>query len=359
MSFSLFKVIPKRSVGIDIGTSAVKLVEIRRWGKRKRLENYGEVKAKTLFEKPFRIYEKSTLSLSEEEISRAIRAIMVEGGIKTTTASFAIPDFSSFFTTFELPPMSKEELSRAVHYEARRHIPLPLSEVTLDWQIVNEKRIKEERAPLKILVVAVPKEVIYQYQRIASLAQLQLRALEAEVFSLLRALIVGKKKEEVVCLVDIGAQSTTCSIIDQGSLKVSHSFDISGNEWTHIISKSLKVSYNEAEELKQKIGLSSSSHKIKEILLPLVDLAISEIDKMSKAFYQAEGKKVQRIIVAGGSALMPGLISYFAENLRPERGVEIANPFSDLFYPPILEEALKEMGPSFAVAVGAALRDLD
>jgi len=298
-------------------------------------------------------------SLAENDVARAIRAIIAEAKIKTKTANFSIPDFSSFFTSFELPPMSKEELPEAVRYEARRHIPLPISEVTLDWQIVEEEASRQKGLPLKILVVAVPNEVINQYQRIASLSHLKLRALEAEVFSISRALITARKKEEVICLIDIGAQSTTCSIVDRGILKMSHSFDVSGNELTNIISKSLGVSYNEAEELKQKIGLNPSEQKIKEILTPLIDLMIDETDKMSKSFYQAEGKRIQRIIIAGGSARMPGLISYFSENLKPEKGIEIANPFSNIFYPPILEETLQEMGPSFSIAVGIALRELD
>ena len=359
MVWPLSKIIPKRNLGIDIGTSSVKVVEIIRRGGRRKLENYGEIQTKTLFEKPFRTFEKSTLSVSEDDVSRAIRAIIAEAGIKTKIANFSIPDFSSFFTSFELPPMEREELPQAVQYEARRHIPLPASEVTLDWQIIEGVVSRREKTPLKILLVAVPNEVINQYREIASLAHLELRALEAEVFGLSRALITQEKKEEIVCLVDIGAQSTTCSIIDKGILKMSHSFDVSGNELTSIISKSLGVSYNEAESLKRQIGLNPSEQKIKEILSPLLDLIIAEIDKISKAFYQAEGKKTQRVIVAGGSALIPRLTSYFSETLKLEKGVEIANPFSDIFYPPILEHTLREMGPSFSIAVGMALRGLD
>jgi len=351
------KIIPRRNLGIDIGTSSIRLVELSRWRGREKLENYGEIKAKTLFKKPFRTFEKSTLSVLGEDVSRAIRAIIQEAEIKTKTAIFSIPDFSSFFTSFDLPPMTEEELPQAVRYEARRHIPLPPSEVTLDWQIIEGRLSSREKSPLKILLVAVPNEVINQYREIASMAQLELQALEAEVFGLTRSLV--KESGEIVCLVDIGAQTTTVSVIDKKILKLSHSFDVSGNELTSIVSKSLGISYEEAEDLKGKIGLKKNDQKIREILLPLLDLITVEIDKISRVFYQTEGKKIQKVILAGSSALLLGLVDYFSENLKLEKGVEIANPFSGIFYPPILENTLKEMGPGYAIAVGMSLRGLE
>ena len=355
--FSLFKILPKkRNLGIDIGTSSIRIVEMSSWRKRVKLEGYGEMKPKTLFKESFRTFEKNTLSLSGYDVSRAIQAIIEEAGMETKKAVFSIPDFSSFFTNFDLPPMTQEELPQAIKYEARRHIPLPLSEVTLDWQIIEGRISKKEKAAVKVLLVAVPKEVINQYQQIAAMAQLELQALEAEVFGLSRSLV--RRQEETVCLVDMGAQSTTVSIIDKGVLKISHSFDVSGNELTNIVAKSLGVDYGSAEDLKQKIGLRLSKEGIREILLPLIDMVISEIDKILRAFYQMEGKRTQKIILAGGSALLPGLVEYFSEKLKTEKGVEIADPFSDIFYPPILEKTLKNIGPNYAVAVGVSLRGL-
>ena len=92
-------------------------------------------------------------------------------------------------------------------------------------------------------------------------------------------------------------------------------------------------------------------------MLPLIDLIIEEIKKIFSSFFQAEGKEVKKIVLAGGSALMPGLADYFMKNLS--KPAEIANPFTNIYYPPILEDTLKEMGPSCAIAVGAALRGLE
>jgi len=352
--------IQQKFLGIDIGTSAIRLVEVSRWARRTKLESYGEISASALYEKPFRTFEKSTLLLSSEDISRAIKAVIEEANIKARKVAFSIPDFSTFFTTFELPPMTAEELPQAVKAEARRHVPIPLSEVTLDWQVLNHAPNSEEEK-LKILLVTVPDEVINQYRRIAQGLNLELLALEAEVFSLIRSLI-NKDDKGVIVIVDIGARSTTCSIIERKVLKVSHSFDISGNNLTERIARALSIDHQKAKELKRKYGILHSSSgqegdNIREILLPLIDLIINEIDKVLKGFYLREKKEIDKIILAGGTALLPGFSEYVKDYFKKE--VEVANPFSKIFFPPILDKALTKMGPSYAIALGMALRGLE
>jgi len=357
MVWNLFQLlIPKKFLGIDIGTSFIKMVEISRFGNRRKLENYGSLPASVLYDKKFRTFEKSTLLLSSKDIARAITAIMEEAQIKTRQAIFSIPDFSTFFTNFELPPMSREELQQAVTYEARQHVPLPLGEVTLDWQVIEGRTTDERKTNLKILLVAVPNEVINQYREIASLANLELFALEAEVFSLLRGL-VGEGEKGTLGIIDIGAQSTTCNLVEKKVLKMSHSFDMGGNEFSKIISKGLNLEYPQAEEFKKKYGISGEKEEVKQILLPLIDMILLEVQKIFDNFYRQGGKEVEKVILAGGIALLPGLKEYFAQTLKKE--TEIANPFSNLFYPPILEDTLKKMGPSYSIAVGTALRGLE
>ncbi|HDL74975.1 MAG TPA: type IV pilus assembly protein PilM [bacterium] len=362
MNWSLFNIIPKKFVGIDIGTSSIKVVELLKWGERIKLENYGEIKAEMLFKKPFRTFKKNTLAVETKDVAKSISALLEETNIKTKKVSFSIPDFSSFFTWFKLPSMTEEELPEAVRYAARQHIPLPLSEVILDWQIIEGSISGETEKSLKVLLVAVPKEVINQYQEITSICELELQNMEAEVFGLVRA--VAREEHNPIVLVDIGAQSTTVNIIDRKILKRSHSFDTSGNELTAILAKGLGVDYKKAEQLKRKYGISSSPfyqeeslERIKDVLFPLIDLIIREVDRASKEFYRTEKREIKKIIVSGGASLMPGLVKYFSKNL--EKAVEVGNPFSDIFYPPILEKELKKMGPSYAIATGLALKGLE
>lgn len=352
---------PKSFLGIDIGTSAIKVVELSKKGQNRELRNYGEIKTSSLQRSPFRTIERDTLVLSNREIARAILAIIKEAGIETREVNFSIPDFSSFFTSFELPPMTEKELPMAVKYEARSHIPLPLSEITLDWSVIQGEISEKTKKPLKVLVVAIPNDVINQYQEVASLSNLELKSLEAEAFALTRSLIKkDETKNKVISVIDIGARSTTCNIIENGVLKSSHSFNISGNELTASLSRAFKISYEAADELKESQGLLISQEferNSREILLPLVDSILVEIKKMFQSFYEQEGKGIEKVILAGGTAWLPGLKEYFSQELKKE--VEVAQPFLGMIYPPILEERLKEMGPTYAIAVGLALKGLE
>jgi len=292
--------------------------------------------------------------LSSPDVSKVIKAILKEAQIKTKEAIFTIPDFSTFFTTFKLPQMTEGEVPRAVEFEARRHIPIPVSEVILDWFLIKGKLGRKGKG-LSILLVAVTKEVIGRYQEIAKASHLNLKCLEAEAFSLTRAL--AKDSKGLVCLINIGAQSTTINIVDNGVLKLSYSSDVSGNNLTYAITKSLSVDFQKAEFLKQERGLESE--EIKQILLPLINLIIIEVERIFKDFQRAEGvegKEVQKIILAGGSALLPGLTQYIFSCFKKE--TTIANPFSDFSYPPVLEKKIKEIGPFLSTAIGAALRSL-
>ncbi len=353
-----FKRAAKSFLGIDIGTSFIRVVELGRKGQGLKLENYGEVKNSSFPKTPFRVFEKNTLLLSDKEIARLIKLILKTTGIQTKIVNFSLPDFSSFFTNFELPPMSQKELAQAVKYEARSHIPLPLSEVVLDWLVIDGEVSDKPKTPLKILVVAIPNEVINQYQKIASFSQFQIKDLEAEVFALSRFLL--KTEQKITGIVDIGARSSTCSILEKGILKTSHSFNISGNELTEVLSRSMGISYEKAEVLKKTEGLvevEGREKNVREILQPLVDLILAEIKRIFDNFYQQENKRVEKIVLAGGTALMPGLKEYFSEELKKE--VVIADPFSNITFPPILDETLKEMGPTYAIAVGLAMKGLE
>jgi len=350
-------IFPKSSVGIDIGTAEIKIVQLSSFARRIKLENYGQISSKALYQKPFRTFEKSTLLLSTQEIVKAIKAIFEEAKVKTKSAYFSIPDFASFFTTFELPPMSKEEIPFAVEAEARRHIPLPISEVTWDWQLIGRRPFMG-RERFRILLVSVPKEVINQYSLIAKSLGIESVSLEVETFSLLRSL---SEKDRIISIIDIGARTTSCSIIKGKILKISRSFDLSEDEFVQAISKSLGIDVNLAEELKKRYGLLSTEipegKEIREILIPLINSLLRDVEQTFLSFKNIEGKEIEKIILAGGGANLPGLLQYFQNYFKKE--VEIANPFKKIYFPAILEETLREIGPSFSIAVGLALRSFE
>lgn len=351
MAWPLFSTGGRKILGVDIGTSTIKIVELEKAAERITLENYGQIQSKFLYGKPFRSFEKSTLSLSTRDIASALVAINKEAKIRTRRVNFSLPDFSSFFTTFSLPPMSKDEMARAVRFEARQHVPLPLSEMALDWELIEGEASEQRKESLKVLLVAVPQRVVSQYQEIAALAKLELQNLEAEVLALNRAL--SSEEEGVIALVDIGAQSTTCSIVEKGVVKISHSFDLSGNNLTKALVEALEVDAETAERLKLKYGLSPKGEAIPMVLQPLLDSIIMEIKKISRHYFKVAGRESKKVVLAGGTANLKGVRDYFSRKIG--KRVEVANPFTKVAYPQVLEGVLKKEGPSFAIAVGVAM----
>lgn len=343
---------PRKIVGIDIGTTAIKIVEISSWGKTKKLKNYGQVKSALLAQNSPPGKKTEGNAMPNGLVSLAIKEILDEAKIKTKAAIFSIPDFSTFSTSFEIPPMTQKEIEGAITYNASRYITLPISEVTLDWRIISDSSISG--SPLKVFVVAVPNKVVEEYKKISEDAGLDLYALEPEVFSITKALIKDNKK--IICLIDIGASSSTLNIIDKGLLKRSYSFSFNSSQILKAIYSSLGIKESEAEEIMVKEGFALNNQRIEQALRPLIDSLLSEIKNISDEFFQSEQKQVEEIYLTGGMANMPGLKDYFAKNIQKQ--IYIPNCFLEFSYPPFLKETLLEMSPSFSVAVGAALNGL-
>lgn len=341
---------PKKMLGIDIGASSIKIVELSRWGSGITLENYGEIKSKSLYKDPFRNREKGAYSLSDYFVSKAVRAVLQEAKIRTNAAVFSIPDFSTFCVSFELPPMTEKEINQAVYYNAPQYIPLPISETALEWKLIGGVP-GDKQSSLKIFLIAIPNQVVAQYQTVAKMAGLELYAVEAEALALSRSLIGNNKNP--ICLIDIGMQSTIINVIDKGHLKKSYSFNFSGSQLTNAISSALGMGGAEAEDIKNTQGLISERTNVIETLYLLIDPLLLEIKKILNDFYMAEDREISEIYLTGGTSNLSGLKEYFEEILK--RKVRIPNCFSNLLYPPILEETLENMAPSYSVSVGVAL----
>jgi len=359
MALTPFNIVKRSCLGIDIGSSTIKIVELSRIGERIKLEAYGEIKAEMIYNKPFRTLERNTIQFQTMDVARAVAGIVNEAKMVSRKAIFSIPDFSTFYTVFDLPPMSFQELPQAVRFQARQQIPVPLNEVSLDWSVIKGQAGDFRGSGLKILLVAVPNEVIHQYQEIARIAKLDLLALEAEVFGFLRVAYTDKVK--TMAIIDIGDQSTTCSLVNKGVLKFSRSFEPAGNEITEVLSKALQIDLKEAKIIKEKYGLlptqEPGKQSVAEVIRTIVDSMLMEVEKTFQGFAADDGEALELVILGGGVALIPGLKDYFAEKLKKQ--VEIINSFSKVFYPPLLEKTLKQLSPCYAIAVGSAMRGLE
>lgn len=343
----------KRILGIDIGTDAIKIVEISALGKHMKLENYAQVHSSSLSkESLLNIDEKGNLA-SSQLISSAIRDILKESKIKTKKVVFSIPDFLTFSTYFEIPPMPEKEIAGAVYYNASKYLTLPSSEVTLDWKIIPSEQ--KDNNSIKIFLIAVSNQVIKEYRQIARSIGLELYAMEPEVFGIKRSLIGSVK--DTICFLDMGAKTSTINIVDNGYLKRSYSFNIGGNQLSDDLMSTLKISLSEAEKIKIDEGLMSKKEEAVRVIKNSVDQIFLEIKNISSEFLEKEKKQIKEFYITGGLSSMPGLKSYFADKFKSS--VYMPNYFLELYHPKILDDLLNEMSPRFSAVVGVALGILE
>jgi len=343
---ALFGEKKKVSIGIDIGTSSIKIVELTSFDKGKiALTNYGEYDGGI-----GSALDSSSIKLSAQEASDIIKQIMSEARIVGTEAAMSVPIFSGFSTTIYMPNMPDAEFEQAVIYEAKKYIPLPLSEVQFEWVRINNGS-KDRTGKAEILIVAVTNELINKYNNIANLSGLALKYLEIDIFSLARSLL--SLEDEQALIVDIGSQTTILSIVSGSWPVFTRSIDISGAGFSRLLSSSLGVDLLRAEEMKKESGVNVGDG----ILLPLLDSIFVEGKRIVNEYSGHNGSKreLNKVIISGGSARMPGLLDY-AKKFFGEK-VLIGFPFHDIIYPKVLEPVLKEIASKFDVAVGLALRD--
>ncbi len=337
------------SLGIDIGTHSIKIVELSGGINNVVLENYGEVFLRDFMNKSPVKGSAGSFLYSSSEIAEALKYLLNEMGVKSKRAYFVLPDFVSFFTSFNLPPMKKEEISSAVEFHSRQYIPLPISEVALDWFIDNSK----EGEDVKVNLVAVPNEVVDQYQEVANLAGIDIISLESEMFALARAFT--RNEDGIVAVADIGEQSTLLVIGEKGKLKTTHSLEIAGNILIEQVAKSADIEYNEARELIMAYGIAEES--IRRIVASLANSLFLEISRVINIFEKKENRKIKEVIVAGGFSLLPGVLGYAKEQI--DKKVVAKNCFDAIKYPDALHEELMQISPSHVIAMGAALIDIE
>lgn len=364
MALNLFKSIKSGgNVGIDIGTSSIKIVELEERGGRFSLANYGifELKGADYSSgRPQPETWQSILKMPDKEISEGIKETIRRMGGRSFDIMASIPSFSTFATVIEMPYVSNEDLARALPFEAKKYIPIPLDEVVLDWSIVGvvDGGVRPEAGSIpstvEVFMAAVPKDETTRYQNIMKNAGLRIQALELENSAIIRALLGNDLSSTVI--INIGGRSTSILIVNKGYERVSHNYEIGGFEITKAISQSLGIGLEKAEELKRKFGLKKTEENIvNEPMISLIDMMVFETRKTIANYEESKKEKITNIILVGGLTNMPGLSNYFQEKL--DRDVIIGNPFARVIYPEELEPLMPELKSTFATAIGLAMRE--
>lgn len=352
-----------RFLGVDIGSSSIKVAQLKKEKERALLETYGELSlAKYTLSDGGGVVGRSA-RLLESQLIEALKDLMREAQIKATKAIASIPLKDSFLTTMDLPEFADADMKEAVPYEARKYIPIPISEVVLDWRVLPPKSEEQKSASIgsakktfrTVLLAATPKETIAKYKNIFEKVGLEIAALEIEVFSFARVAL--RRDWETSLIMDIGASSVKLMMADGGAVRASHSLDRGSQELTLALSQSLGVDWDRAEILKRESGIikKPETEGVAAVLEPLVELWASEGERFLLNWKRKGGGSASKVLVGGGGALLRGI-----EDLLVKRfGVEVlvVNPFSKVVYPAFLEPALREVGATFTNAVGLALRE--
>lgn len=358
-------------LGIDIGSSSIKIVQIRKQSGQAVLETYGELALGP--------YGNATIgqsvALPFERISQALIDLMNEKEVNVTTKAcgIALPFGTSLMSVIEMPAVGNKQLALMVPLEARKYIPVPISEVALDWSIVPKNEIRNDidmpddsPKPVKevaktpavpkidVLVVAIHKETINRYQELVQKSGLDASFFEIEIFSTMRAVLDESVKP--VMIMDMGSASTKLYIVERGVVRSSHTVNRGAQDVTITISKSLGISIQEAEIMKRKSGLTGVEPMLKEVIVLALDYIFAEANRVLLAFEKRYSRTVAKVILVGGGAALAGLPDLAKSNFKCE--AVAGNPFVKLTTPAFIEDVLRTTGPEFAVAVGVALRRL-
>src|SRR3989338_6197534 len=353
-------------IGVDIGTSSIKLIELRKKEGIVELVTYGFVDH----------FEGEILGIERQDttaIAHFISQIYQKSKCTTASAIAALPTYSVFTSLMTLPVMKKEELDSAIHWEAKKIIPLPLEEIVLDYRILNvppkkgalgislgkKKEVPkegEDQQQYKILVTGASREMVNRYTEIFQKSGLTLQSLETEMFAIARALIGDDTGEHMI--VEIGAATTDIIIIENAVPFLGRSIESGGYAMTRAIMNSLAINQKRAEQLKRDIGLlsyddSAGAGGVPEILKSSIEPILHEIrytldlyrDHAVKPSDKATGR-IEKIILTGGTALLPGIADYFSKVL--DMRVVLGDPWERVHFHQDLKPLLATIGPKFS-----------
>ncbi|MFA7000235.1 MAG: type IV pilus assembly protein PilM [Candidatus Paceibacterota bacterium] len=355
----------KSVLGIDIGSSAIKIVQLKKKGGKAVLETYGAIALG-----PYGNTDIGSITnLQTDDVVKALLDVIKESNVTVRSGVIAIPSSSSLIFTISLPDkITEDKLATIIPIEARKYIPVPISEVTLDWFVLpkesesGESNIMDQSGPqapidakTEVLVVAIHNDILSRYQEILTKTELKSESFEMEIFSNIRASFSHDLAP--VLIMDFGASKTKLSIIEEGVVHIFHVVNRGGADITKNIASSLSVSFAEGEKQKRAIGLDANSNpQVADIIRLSVDYILSDTNSVVFAYQKKYNKNISKVILTGGGSLIKGLKERAVENFHTE--VVYSNPFSKTEAPAFLAPILEISGPEFSVAVGLALRQL-
>ena len=344
----------KNLVGLDIGSSSVKAVELSKKGSALQLLNMGFENLQT-----DTIVDGQIMELNN--VSNVISSIFNEHQIKTPRVAAGVSGHSVIVKNIVLPAMSQEELQESFSWHAEEHIPFDIADVNLDYELTSKSS-----ESLHVLMAACKSDKIANVKQAIQLAGKQPVIIDVDAFALQNCYEVNyqPKAGEIVALLNIGAATMNINILNGTRSVFARDASVGGSQYTSLLQKELGLSFEQAEGVKRGMPLPDGieARPIQPIIETVSDILALEVKKTID-FYRATAAEgdttIQKILLAGGGSKLPGLAEFLSR--RFEIPVEVFNPFRQIevdskkFDPDYMREIIPEM----AVAVGLALRGVE
>ncbi len=342
-------------LGLDIGQSGVKFVELLNEKGRARLVTYAH--AALPVERLDQVFGDGL-----DRTAAFIKKMTEKARVTSKVTIGALPVSSVFSSIITVPGSNPKEIEEAVQYQAKKLIPVPLEEVQLDSKVIDPVGGPDAKKVTRVLLTGAPRTLVQKYKDLAQKAGLQLIALETESLAQIRAL-VGKDRSTVL-VVDIGAVRTNITIVERGIPFLNRSIATGGSAITQTIGKTLGIPFEQAENMKRDIRAMQAfaqAGDISPILTTLLKPILDEI-RYSSSLYQGQNeegqpRRIDKIILTGGSALLPRLPEFVTSLMNVN--AYLGDPWARCVYPADLRPVLEEIGARFSVCIGCAMRDIE
>src|SRR5436853_5827896 len=346
----------KLALGLDIGSSSVKLVQLKEAKRGFILEAFGVAPLP-----PEAIVDGALMNSTA--IVEAIRQLVSQYKLKNREAAIGVSGHSVIIKKIQMPRMSQEELEESIQWEAEQYIPFDVKDVNIDTQILDSGA-NDATGQMDVLLVAAKKDMINDYTSVVSEAGLTPVVVDVDAFAVQNSFEVNYElpKAETIVLVNAGASVVNINVLANGLTTFTRDVTMGGNQFTEEIQKQLNVSYDEAEKLKvggdtQADSDSVVPQEVERVIQGVADQLAGEIQR-SLDFYAATAadSHIARLYLSGGTAKIPALFKIIeqrvgvpVEILNPFKGIEVDNRRFDPNY-------VMDIAPSAAVAIGLALR---
>ncbi len=336
------------ALGLDLGTTSFKLVELEKSGSGFLVKHIG-IAANPLGEVQVAVLDRR-LRLAE-----TIKKLVSETKTKENRVRINLAENQSFTRIISLPAMSDAELGSAMNWEAEEHIPVSLDQVQMDWSIISRPPKGAAGEKMTILLIAAKKPAVNQLIGLVAETGLELVGIETSLTAAVRALV--KPADPATLLIHIGAFTSDFAVSQGGDIRLAHSQPVAGTTLTRAVARDLGLAVPQAESYKRTYGLNGSllEGKVKNSLMAVFQSILDEAKKVINSFESgSKGLKIDRVLLSGGTSLMPEIVPAAARSLNLSE-VQLADPFTDCL--PEKNVTIPSERPVYTIAVGLAKSD--